>query len=58
MCVWGGGDGIGTRGIRLQTNPKPQELDRVTKPWGKKLGTSSVFSKKNNLMACSRDFRQ
>ena len=53
MCVCGGGggvgeggDGIGTRGIRLQTNPKPQELDRVTKPWGKKLGTSSVFSKK------------
>ena len=31
--VWGegrgGGDGIRTRGIRLQTNPKPQELDRV-----------------------------
>ena len=25
----GGGDGISTRGIRLQTNPKPQELDRV-----------------------------
>ena len=34
-CVgggWGGGrggDGISTRGIRRQTNPKPQELDRV-----------------------------
>ena len=32
--VWGGGEGgggddISTRGIRLQTNPKPQELDRV-----------------------------
>ena len=40
------GDGIGTRGIRLQTNPKPQDLDREpNKPWGKKLGTSSVFSK-------------
>ena len=25
----GGGDGISTRGIRLQTNPKPQALDRV-----------------------------
>ena len=25
----GGGDGISTRGIRLQTIPKPQELDRV-----------------------------
>ena len=24
-----GGDGISTRGIRQQTNPKPQELDRV-----------------------------
>ena len=41
----GGGDGIGTRGMRLQTNSKPQELDRVPRPWGKKLGTSSVFSK-------------
>ena len=35
MCVWGGGggvgggDGISTRGIRPQTNPKPQKLDRV-----------------------------
>ena len=33
MCVGGGGrgggDGISTRGIRPQTNPKPQELDRV-----------------------------
>ena len=42
-CVWGwvgeGGNGIGTRGIRLQTNPKPRELGRVHKPWGKKLGT-------------------
>ena len=25
----GGGDGISTRGIRPQTNPKPQKLDRV-----------------------------
>ena len=24
-----GGDGISTRGIRPQTNPKPQKLDRV-----------------------------
>ena len=40
-----GGDGIGTRGMRLQTSSKPQELYRVPKPWGKKLGTSSVFSK-------------
>ena len=24
-----GGDGISIRGIRLQTIPKPQELDRV-----------------------------
>ena len=38
VCVWGGGgggvgggggDGISTRGIRPQTNPKPQKLDRV-----------------------------
>ena len=36
MCVCvgggggvGGGDGISTRGIRPQTNPKPQKLDRV-----------------------------
>ena len=35
MCVCGGGggrgggDGINTRGIRPQTNPKPQELRRV-----------------------------
>ena len=35
-CVWGGGVGgrgggvgISTRGIRPQTNPKPQKLDRV-----------------------------
>ena len=41
----GGGDGIDTRGIRLQTNPNHQELDRVPKPWGEKIGTSSVFSK-------------
>ena len=27
--VGGRGDGISTRGIRPQTNPKPQELDRV-----------------------------
>ena len=28
VCVGGGGgDGIGTRGIRLQTNSKPQELE-------------------------------
>ena len=49
VCVCGGGgggrDGIGTRGIRLQTNPNHQELDRVPKPWGEKIGTSSVFSK-------------
>ena len=25
----GGRDGISTRGIRPQTNPKPQKLDRV-----------------------------
>ena len=41
----GGGDGIGTRGIRLQTDPNHQELDRVPKPWGERIGTSSVFSK-------------
>ena len=32
VCVWGGGgggEGISTRGIRPQTNPKPQKLDRV-----------------------------
>ena len=29
VCVGGGGDGISTRGIRPQTNPKPQKLDRV-----------------------------
>ena len=38
VCVWGGGgggggrgggDGISKRGIRPQTNPKPQKLDRV-----------------------------
>ena len=27
--VGGGGDSISTRGIRPQTNPKPQKLDRV-----------------------------
>ena len=46
--MWGSGkgeNGIGTREMRLQTNSKPQKLDRVPKPWGKKLGTSSVFSK-------------
>ena len=50
MCMGGGGgggggDGIGTRGIRLQTDPNHQELDRVPKPWGERIGTSSVFSK-------------
>ena len=39
VCVGGGGDGIGTRGIRPQTNPNHQELDRVPKPWGEKIGT-------------------
>ena len=29
VCGGGGGDGISTRGIRPQTNPKPQKLDRV-----------------------------
>ena len=36
---------MGTGGIRLQTNPTPQELDRVPRPLGKKLGNSSVYSK-------------
>ena len=57
----GGGD---TRGIRLQTNLNPRELDRANKPWGGKLDvkiiTSSGISKLNyitNLIAHPSDFR-
>ena len=34
------GGGV-TRGIRLQTNPNPRELDRAPKTGGRKLDTSS-----------------
>ena len=50
VCVGGWGVGGGEMACHMYkgnetSNPKPQELDRVPKPWGKKLGTSSVFSK-------------
>ena len=42
------GDGGDNRGIRPQTNPKPQELDTSPKPLGGKLDTSYAFSKLNS----------
>ena len=56
--VGGSGD---TRGIRLQTNHNPWELDRAPKPKGGKLDTSHGFSKTNYItstIARPREFRQ
>ena len=50
-----------TRGIRLQKNPYPWELDRAPKSWGGKLDTSSSgiskLNHKTKLMAHPRNFR-
>ena len=42
--------GWNTRGIRLQTNPSPLELDRVPKPYGGKLDISSGISILNYII--------
>ena len=42
----GGGD---TRGIRLQPNPNPHELDIASKHWDGKLDSSSGISKLNYI---------
>ena len=42
------GNGGDKKGIRPQTNPKPQELDTSPKPLGEKLDTSYPFSKLNS----------
>ena len=53
------GSGGYTRGIRLQKNPYPRELERAPRHRGGKLDTSSGSSKLHyitNLMANPRDF--
>ena len=55
------GSGEDTRGIRLQPNPNPHELDIASKHWDGKLDTSYGISKLNyitNLIAHPRDLRQ